>query len=60
MAKIQAKIGIYLKPVFLPGSFPRPTQKTGPGIKNSVTKHAMSNYSIRLHPAFINLHANYE
>jgi len=36
-----------------PVSFPRPTRKTGPGNKKTVTKHA--NYSIRLHPpAFIN------
>jgi len=29
------------------------TQKTGPGDKTTVTKRAI--YSIRLHPAFINL-----
>jgi len=36
-----------------PGSFPWPTQNTGPDNKNTVTKHA--NYSILLHPSFINL-----
>ena len=35
------------------GSFLRPTQKTGPGNKTTVTKHA--NYSIRLNSAFVNL-----